>query len=198
MVSGLLADLIAEADFEYRCDYGWEDGVYWARLTLGMPVGVGRNFGRKVVLEYPSKAVPSCSYGAEGRDFATRVRVIGKERDKTRPTGVAINRALLDLGYPLWDRNVTSGAMTESTRLNTAASVALHRQSRIASGFQIVVNPDAEPRWGTYRIGDHVILRVRRGDVLMPDQVQRITGWTVDVDNTGEAETITPQLEEPA
>ncbi len=196
-VGGLLADLIAETGLEYRCDYGWDDGVYWARVTLGIPVGVTRTSDRKVILEFPSKAVPKCTAGADGRDFATRLRVVGKERDGKRPTGVAVNRRLLDLGYPLWDRNITSGAATETPRLAQAASIGLSRAS-IATGYQITINPDAEPEWGSYRIGDHVVLRVRRGGVQMPDQVQRIGGWTITPSDTGDGETIVPQLIEAA
>ena len=147
------------------------------------------------MFEYPSDAVVSASYGADGADFATRVRALGRERDGVRPVGTRVNQTLLTAGYPLLDRNFAPSGATEDTNLSGMAGARL-RDSRVASGWSITLNGGAEPTFGTYRVGDNVILRAKRGDVRLPDAALRITGWSVNVDDTGEQETVSPELSE--
>lgn len=179
--------------FEYRMDYGIESGQYWAQWTPGYPLlGRGASDPNRIVFEYPSTAVPSASMGSDGSTFATRVRVLGQERDGTRPNASRTNTALLAAGYPLIDRNFTTTDTTEASTLGDKADARLAQASIMNTGYALTLKGDATPVFGTYNLGDHVILRMRRGGVQLSDVTVRITGWSVDI--TDDMETITPQL----
>ena len=91
----------------------------------------------------------------------------------------------------------------------TTAVVVLHGTDRavvaaasheVANGIRRVahVTPPSGHRsavFGSWEIGDFVLLRVKRGGKKLPVQRLRITGWSIKVDDTGLSETITPTLE---
>jgi hypothetical protein len=45
-------------------------------------------------------------------------------------------------------------------------------------------------------LGDWIIIRAKRGNRRVPDQSLRITGWEIEVDDSMETETVTPQFQE--
>lgn len=185
----------ADPGFEYRADYGidTDTGELWARMTLDSPtVGRTRFDKNRIVFEYPGKAVVKASYGADGQEFATRVRALGRERDGQKPSFSVLNQSMLDAGYPLLDSNFTVDAVLPPTL--AARARARRRRSKVTSGWSLTLDGTKDPQFGTYRTGDNVILRSSRLGVRLPDVALRVTGWDVQVVN--DQESVTPQLAE--
>lgn len=188
----------ASPGFEARPDYGWDPDTNqpWVRMTLRSPtVGTGRSDPKRKVFEYPSRTVKTCSYGASAKDFATRVRVIGREKDGVIPTANKRNTTRLDQGWPLVDASFTTDNTTDSTRLSDKAN-ARARLATVQTGWALTLDGAGDPQLGSYRLGDWVIIRARRGTRRLADQPLRITGWDIEVDPSLDSETVTPQFTE--
>ena len=187
----------ASPGFEARPDYSVTvDGDFIMRLTLRSPtIGTGRTDSKRVVFEYPSQAVKTCMYGASAKDFATRVRVVGREKNGKTPTAKKVVTAKLNAGYPLVDATFTTDNTVDSTRLSDKAA-ARARLATVQTGWALTLDGAKDPQLGTYRLGDWIIIRAKRGNRRVPDQSLRITGLEIEVDDSMETETVTPQFQE--
>lgn len=185
----------AKPGFEYRWDYGIDSDGFFVQVNFGYPmIGTSKDAPGKIVFEFPGSAVLSASMGVDGSNFASRFRVLGQDREGTRPTESRYSQERLGQGYPLVDRNLSDSSSNEPGTLGDKADAQLTLSSTVNTGFALTLNGDGQPMFGTYNLGDWVTLRLKRGGRLLPDKTVRFTGWSVDVDDTGEFETITPQL----
>jgi hypothetical protein len=132
--------------------------------------------------------------GVDGSNFATRFRVLGQDRDGTRPVAYRYSQARLDQWYPLVDRNLNDSTTTEAASLGDKADAQLALTSTVNTGFSLTLNGAVQPVFGSYNIGDWVTLRLKRGGRQLPDKSVRFTGWSVDVHDSDAFETVTPTL----
>ena len=103
--------------------------------------------------------------------------------------------AKLNAGYPLVDATFTTDNTVDSTRLSDKAA-ARARLATVQTGWALTLDGAKDPQLGTYRLGDWIIIRAKRGNRRVPDQSLRITGWEIEVDDSMETETVTPQFQE--
>lgn len=157
-------------------------------VVLGYP-RVGYNLP-KVVFEYPSETVRTCTKAKDGSRFATRVDYIGQESNGSRPIGTALDRGALDAGYPLLARIMSASDVSEVSTLTAKARGKL--TGKVPVSWQVTLDPLRQPVWGDYKLGDHILLRLRRTPVQ--DYTLRIIGLSVDVSDDGQA-VVTPTLQ---
>ena len=191
---------------EFRWLYGLDSsGFPFMKLDTGGATNnhwVGRPRGSvpTLVFEHPSATVASASYGADGEKIVTRAHVLGAEREGSRPIGEATftapiggSGALLDEGYPLLESVWSESSVQEQATLDAKAQ---GRLGAAADAWSLTLNGWLDPQFTTYGLGDFVVLRVLRADgVQLPDRDLRITGWSVQIDDTGVQEKVTPTLE---
>lgn len=182
-----------ENGFEYRIDYLRDStGQFLAQYTLGYPtVGVDKS----LTFEWPGGNIASGSWAADGAPFKTRVDVIGGMLGDNPYIGTARAYDLMDAGYPYRSEMRTESSITEQATLDAKAAGRLAQIRKMPAGYSIELDGTKEPTFGTYNLGDTVLLRIRRGGVLT-EQKMRLTGWSVKPDSTGVGEKVTPVLAE--
>lgn len=193
-IESALMDLLHDVD---GVNTGFERRFACSLNTAGDPViAVELGYPRvgytdpKVVFEYPSNAVMSCLRSKDGTNFATRVDYTGQETNGSRPIGTALDRTALNAGYPLIERVFAASDVSKTSTLNAKATARL--TGKVPTNWQVTLNPLMQPSWGSYRLGDHVQLRLRTDPVQ--EHLLRIIGIAVDVAPDGQA-VVTPTLQ---
>jgi hypothetical protein len=183
---------------EYRWLYK-RGGDGLPRMQLEMSprtfrVGKPEDSSTKVSFEFPggrNSAVQGASYGSDGTTIVTSAHVIGQKQDTTVPVGTAVYSDLHKMGFPLMEAVSTESSVQDAGVLNAKAAGMLWAA---ADAWSLELDGSGKPEWGSYSIGDWVVLRVRHG--LTPKRrSMRITGWTIKVADSGWSETITPTLQ---
>lgn len=193
-----VADLVDGV--EWRWVYGLDtDGYPYMKLDTGGPGNyhrVGRPPGAlpPLVFEHPSRTVLSAVYGFDSTKIVSHAHVLGQQREDNQPIGEGTLGWLYDAGYPLLE-SVFSESSVQSQDVLTGKA-----QGKVAASddaWALTLDGQSEPAFTTYGLGDVVTLRVRRQDgKQLPDRAdQRITGWSVRVDDSGASEVVTPTLE---
>lgn len=184
---------------ELRWLYGLDSaGLPYMQLDTGGASNshrVGRPKGDtpQIVFEHPSRTVASARFGADGDTIVTRAHVTGQEKEGSRPVGESTGSTLIDQGVPLLESVWSESSVQEQATLDAKAAA---RRTGAARSWTLSLNGDLPPTFTTYGLGDVVTLRVRRLDgVQMPDQDLRVTGWSVDVDDSLIRETVQPTVE---
>ena len=199
-VAGTVLRQLAEVinGFEFRIDYYTTPGeeLPRAKFTFGYPkVGRPADSPGQLALEYPSNVVASLSRAGDALDLTTRVDVTGKEVAAVVPVGSAVDAAAHLSGRPLLE-SVWSEQVEPVTELNDKAARRLVELGKVRAGWSVTLNGNQRPVFGSYSIGDHLTLRVRRaGTTVAVDHQVRVTGWSVKVDDSGNSEQVVPTLE---
>jgi hypothetical protein len=181
---------------EYRLLYRrQDDGTPYVLWDIGYPtVGVQQgNEGRKV-FEHPGGNVAAVTMAADGTGMANRVAVLGSEQAGTRVTGDAdvLNSDPVN-GLPYLESVFTDQASDLGT-LDAKAAGRLAASRYPTVGVDISLVGRRAPVYGTYGVGDAVLLKTRMGKQGTVARDMRITGMVTTVDQTGEAETVVPTL----
>jgi hypothetical protein len=181
---------------EYRWLYRIRDG--WPEMVLdtaGPSLRVGRPEAEAAVaFEYPAGrrgSVDSATYGSDGTAMTTRGHVIGQKQDTDLPVGMSTYDELLAQGYPLLDRVVSESSVQSPDVLSAKAAGLLWAAD---DAWSVSLDGGGNPSWGTYQLGDWVVLRVRQGRTPRRRSM-RITGWSVEVDDSGRSEKVKPTLQ---
>lgn len=176
----------------YRMNAGWPEMVL---DTAGASFRVGRPSDAAVIsFEFPggrNGTVRSAQYGSDGTAIVTRGHVIGQRQDLNVPVGMAVYSDLHSQGYPLMDQVLSESTVQSVGELNAKAGGLL---SGADDAWALTLDGTGNPAWGSYAIGDWVVLRVRQG-ATPKRRSMRITGWTINPSDTGVGERITPTLQ---
>jgi hypothetical protein len=184
---------------EYRWLYrSAADGLPEMVLDMSGPsgrVGKPEDDPRGLIsFEFPGGrkgAVESASYGSDGTSIVTRAHVIGQKQDNTAMVGLANYDDLLALGFPLIDVVSSESSVQSQSVLNGKAAGKLWAAD---DAWALTLNGSGNPAWGSYAIGDWIVLRVIQG--LTPkNRSMRITGWTIKPSDDGSSETVTPTVQ---
>jgi hypothetical protein len=165
----------------------------YVNLVLATPrVGHGTDFPAKPTFEFPGGNVLTCNYGVDGETLINRADVLGQEREGSKPIGSATWVDTINDGLPLREGVWSESSVSEQATLDQKAwwRIAGHTEA-----WSLTLSGQRSPVFGSWEIGDFVLLRVKRLGVKLPIQRLRITGWSIKVDDTGLSETITPTLE---
>jgi hypothetical protein len=176
----------------YRMNNGWPEMVL---DTAGPSFRVGKPEDSGVVsFEYPGGrrgTVRSAQYGSDGTTIVTRGHVVGQKQDTAIPVGMATYGGLMDLGFPLIDKVSSESSVQDQGVLDAKAAGLLWAAD---DAWSLTLDGGGNPSWGSYAIGDWVVLRVRQG-ATPKRRSMRITGWTIAPSDTGVSEKITPTLQ---
>lgn len=165
------------------------------------------------VFEYPGN-IATLTLGEDSDNAATRYIVLGGWGDSVntsrKPVGSWNNNEYLRAGYPLVETVNSSDYDTtrRPKRLNNLAAMHGRDASPPIRSWQVTVLGNADPVFGTYRVGNWC--RVRVNDTFIAKSleadpffdpsggmVKRIMGYTVAVPNTpGAPEVVTLELED--
>lgn len=192
--------LADNAGFEFVPRYGVDPttGDLFARIDFGAPmVGTPAWNADRIVLEYPGGNIVGGSYAWDAANTITRDDVVGGEAAGAVVVGSATSTAMHAAGYPLRMSARSENSITDQTDLTGKATAGLARRARIMDGYSLVLDGSTDPVLGSYGIGDHVTIRVRRGNrTTIDERIVRIVGWTIKVDDSGLSETVVPTLAE--
>ena len=189
-----LADL--QNGFEFRWDVGRDSSGLYALLSFGYPIiGAYPDMAARINFEYPGGNVVDGSYGWDATDYANRSEQVGGDAQGSATVGTASNTAALVAGYPLRVNTTQQSNVADQTNLTDKATADVAVTSVVKDSYSLKLSGDKEPVLGTYVIGDHVMVRIRRGGRTdLDERIMRLTGWTIDVDDSGMSETVTPVL----
>lgn len=171
-----------------RCTIDPVSGEPLATVVMAYP-RVGQATPR-VVFEYPGGNVSSCVRAKDGSNWASLVDYTGQEKNGSRPIGWSLDRTALNAGYPLLDRVFSASDVSSVTVL--AAKARGRLTGKVPTTWQVTIDPRRQPVWGSYALGDHVLLRLRTTPVQ--DHDLRIIGISVAVSDDGQA-VVTPTLQ---
>ena len=187
---------------EYRLEYAMDNadptsttyGLPYVKIVQGYPaVGYSRDDLAKPVFEYPGGNIISLKYGVDGTTLVNRADVTGQEKEGVKPIGTATLQYVIDDGFPLWEGTWSESSVQDVAVLNQKADGQLDTGTE---SWSITLDGNRKPGFGSYGLGDYAWLRVKRQGVRIPDVTVRITGWSVSVDDSGVAETVTPTVEQ--
>lgn len=183
-------------------EYRWlfkRDAAGMPRMQLDMSgssfrVGKSEAATTKVSFEFPggrNSSVLDASYGSDGTTIVTSAHVIGQKQDTAVSVGTAVYGDLHRAGFPLIEAVSSESGVQDKSVLNAKAAGMLWAAD---DAWSLTLAGDGHPAWGSYSIGDWVVLRVRHG-MTPKRRSMRITGWTINVDDSGWSETISPTLQ---
>lgn len=182
---------------EYRLLYSLDAATNEPRVmwdidypTVGVKVS---NPGRKS-FEWPGGNISSIKAAGDGSAMGNRVAVLGGEVAGTRAVGDADKLVSDPVNALPYLEIVLSDQATELGTLEAKAAGGVAGAMKPNLGVNITVRGDRAPYLGTYLIGDAVKLKVRKGNRPTTVRDVRITGLDVQVDRTGNTETVTPTL----
>jgi len=147
-----------------------------------------------ISFEFPggrNGSVREATYGSDGTVIVTRGHVIGQKQDTTVPVGMASYPDLLNQGIPLMDKVQSESSVQDNGVLNAKASGLLWASD---DAWSLTLDGNGNPSYGSYAIGDWVVLRVRQGRTPKRRSM-RITGWTITPDDSGVTEKVTPTVQ---
>lgn len=167
-------------------------------VKFGVPKVGTPSYNPGIVFEYPGGNITSGSYGADAAEAYSRVDVVGGETAGVAVVGVGSSTALTGAGWPFRMTSQSEGQVADQANLTAKAAAEVAKSARIHDSYSLELNGQKEPVFGSYSIGDHATIRIRRANSTVIDQrVVRIVGWSVKVDD-GLSETVTPTLAEVA
>lgn len=189
-----------EDGFEIRWDVGVDDTGLYALLRLGCPfVGSPPELASRIVFEWPGGNIIDGSYGWDARDFADRADIVGGEAEGVVVIGTATDFPTLRAGYPLRVRTLQQSTVASGSLLNGKATATLAESSSIHDAYSVILDGDADPVLGSWTLGDHVAVRVRRGGRSdIDERIVRIVGHSIEPPDSGGSERVTPTLAERA
>jgi hypothetical protein len=185
--------------FEFRFEPNVDtDGTLYVLVEWGDPIrGTHADTANRITFEYPGGNIVSGTYGWDATNYANRVDVIGGNVGARTMLGASASMPQLLEGYPLRVATLSAGSITDQATLNRRAGAELALRSVIQDGYTLVLDGAKDPILGTYGVGDHVTIRIRRGgSSTLDERVVRITALTIKVGDRREAETVTPVLSE--
>jgi len=123
--------------------------------------------------------------------IVTRGHVIGQKQDTTVPVGMTTYSDLLSQGFPLMDKVQSESSVQDGGVLNAKASGLLWAAD---DAWSLTLDGNGNPSYGSYAIGDWVVLRVHQGRTPKRRSM-RITGWTITPDGSGVTEKVAPTVQ---
>ena len=174
-LSELGQDSDARPGPERRITTTREGGVLTATIELATPT-IGRT-SVVATLQYPGN-VTELSDGVDGGPTATFVETLGDEVSGSRKIGSATDTAAFDDGYPLLEEVASASNVSEQ---NTLDDLASGRLTRPVTSYSLTLDGRMQPVFGSYALGDRVLLTAKRGGAQQPSISLRVTGWSVDL-----------------
>lgn len=121
--------------------------------------------------------------------LASRAYAIGETKDEVTLTGTYHDVALVNLGYPFYERSASHTTVKEQATIDDYARALWEDGQSPASTVDLVCLADAPPAIGEYDLGDIVTIALDPS-TNYPDGYQgdvRILGWTFQPTDTGPA-----------
>lgn len=200
MTSDALADLTAEdGGPDYRLDpylVQSSDGLYvkW-ELNIGNPY-----LGTGVTPWTFDDSSTIVTLEVDATRMASTYFVPGNGQNEQKLFGVATNTALIDQGFPALDAvDGSYSSVLYQDILNSHAAADVARYSVPVNKWSLKVQADGDPMLGSFRVGDPMLVDVRRHPVIAsgtyPRRITEISGdhtpW-VTVSSTDSTAVATP------
>jgi hypothetical protein len=109
--------------------------------------------------------------------MASMLFVPGSGQDDKKLMSWWVDNQLVDQGFPALEEVDTSqSSVADQTVLDSYASASLDRYLRPVDKWTVKTRADGEPGLGSYRVGDAMLLDIRRHPIIIPDvYTRRIT-----------------------
>lgn len=169
-----LTNLTSQEDGpDYRLDpyfYIGADGLYLAwELHVGEP-----NLGASQSPWTFDDTNAVVSRDIDAMRMASTFYVPGSGQDEKKTTAYAVNTTLIERGFPaLEDIDGGYSSETDITRLISYANADVSRYLAPVDKWTLKVRADAEPGLGTYRVGDAMLVDIRRHPIIAPGTYTR-------------------------
>lgn len=168
--------------FDWRYVVAYSAGVPTVEFTTSFPK---LGFRTPYVFDLGSN-VELLSFTEDGTSLVNRAEAIGIGE------GEAISQALASLTnsaalleYPLYERSETFNDIYFQSTLEGKARLMLARGAKPITQYTVRLSPDAQPRLGSYKVGDIVQLRGEYGYLSVADDF-RIVSLAYSVGTDGE------------
>lgn len=146
------------------------------------------------VFELPAGNVVDYEYPEDGTLTANKITAVGAGSNEGKLIASASDAAKLAAGWALLEDSISDPSITDSALLTNLAQGRVTAVSTPPVTMTVIVNPNQDPVFGSYEVGDDV--RVRIKDPMFPtgfDQIYRIIAMAVVAGETS-AERITLTL----
>jgi hypothetical protein len=147
--------------------------------------------------EFPGNIIGG-TLGTDGTDMVTRAVVAGGDVGGLQRYGTTINTTLQSQGVPYMAAVRSETSITSQADLDSKAYTLMRTGGITQEGFSVELDGAAEPTFGSYALGDRVLLRLDRGGAKPLERAVRVVGWTVKPNDGGFGERVTPVLAEVA
>ena len=175
----LLTELAAvEGGFEQRIDYAIDPATNtpYATWRFGYPtLGVSAE-DTQLGFEHPG-AVEELTLDEDGYTSATLVDLMGAGEGEATIIGTAATET--DDGGPLLEMAVRQTSITQQSTADAKAAAELADRLGVNEGWKLRLRADAQPVFGSYVLGDHIVVRVSDSRWALREVVLRVIGWDV-------------------
>lgn len=189
-----MIDYDAGFDYSIDCQYNSSSGVIEKVLrtdnVLGAPVDT-----TQLAFDYPGN-IKNFWYPENAANGATTVSGVGAGEGSTMVRTVDTNQHLLDLGYPELVQIFTNKDIALASTLASKTRATLTQLTVPISVPTFEINPEIEPEFGTYQMGDYAKFSLE--SVRFPGGktvVSRIIGWDITPTSSDSQENVNLVIE---
>ncbi|TFV83164.1 hypothetical protein [Blastococcus sp. CT_GayMR16] len=179
-ISELLAELAAvQGGFEQRLDYAIDPvtNAPFATWRFGYPTLGVSAADTQLVFEHPG-VVEDLVLDEDAYTSANLVDVLGAGEGESKIIATALDTRETDTGGPLLEYTHT-GDETQLENAFAKASAQLADRLGVNEGWTLRVRADAEPAFGSYVLGDHIVARVSDTRWPLREVLLRVIGWDI-------------------
>lgn len=171
-VGQALTDLTEEEggpDIRFRPRFSGTDGTY-VEYVLEVGAPYLRQSGPNHIWDgtVPGTGVQGFGAKSNGRNMAAKAWRPGQGQEQDMKLGVALDRTMLDLGWPWMEKDTASKQQEENSVLASLAAQDVQDAAGPEMTFSISVDANSSPELGTYLPGDWATVNVPEGHPLIP------------------------------
>jgi hypothetical protein len=180
-IGDLVTELATVEDgFEQRIDCAMDPttSTPYATWVFGYPtLGVSAT---ETLLGFENPgAVEELTLDEDGYTSATLVDVMGAGEGEATIIGTAVDTTETDAGGPLLELALRETSTTQQVTADAKAAKELADRLGVNEGWKLRLRADAQPVFGSYVLGDHIVVRVSDGRWALREVTLRVIGWDV-------------------
>jgi hypothetical protein len=188
----------ANNSFDFAITYAYDGGGTPVKtLSLGSPrLGTAYSSSNlsAPVFEFPAGNIIEYEYPEDGSQLANTIYAVGAGSNEGKLIATSSDSTKITAGWPLLETTGNYADIADTTLLGNLAAGQLKAVSTPPVTLKLVVNPNIDPVYGKYNLGDDCRVRIR--DDRFPngiDTTYRIMAITLQAgeNNTPERATLT-------